>query len=593
MRASCLAAVAALLLLAPAAEAALISVTTADNWTKIESAVAGDVVEIAPGTYKFRVMLSKTGTASSPITIKAKDPKNRPIWDLAGQAVGAWPGSYTAPDKNRGAWQIKGGHYVISGIIFKNAQDLSSAGIRAVNCGPVKIHDCVFAGNTNGITGSSSDLVVEFSEFNDNGKKPPVTGNMTHNLYIYGGKFTLRYSYLHDPVEGQNFHVRAADTLIEYNWITRPASYPGDVMTCEYQCGGTGTNPITQKMLLRGNVIIQGAPSNTSQIIALYDDADAASQDLTGHSTKMALTMINNTVIATPKSSGTHVLVNMRNDGIDTDVVLHNNIFYQLGELAEPNNASLTNWSVTGSNNWVVTGTTINGTLTGTISGSSPGFVNAASKDYHLTSSSACLNKAAAVSGLPTKEYYLNEVTKLQYRPRATATELGAFEYGNTAAPVGPYGTTPPPTDGGITPVDAGPPPDTSVTPDKSVPTPDKSVPTPDKSVPTPDKSVPTPDKSVPKTDKGVIKLDTGTTPTDSTAGDGPVASGDGPISNQDGSTVDAPQTSGDGGLQADGLEGGCGCRLSSAPRAGAGASGLLLLALVLLLRRRSRSRAR
>ncbi len=585
MRASCPAAIAALLLLAPAAEAALISVTTADNWTTIESAVAGDVVEIAPGTYKFRVMLSKTGTASNPITIKAKDPKNRPVWDLAGKVVGAWPGSYTAPDKHRGAWQIKGGHYVISGIIFKNAQDSSSAGIRVVNSGPVKIHDCVFDGNTNGITGSSSDMVVEFTEFNDNGKKPPITGNATHNLYIYGGKFTLRYSYLHDPVEGQNFHVRAADALIEYNWITRPASYPGDIMTCENQCGGTGTNPITQKMLLRGNVIVQGSPSNTSQIIALFDDENSASNDKTGRSTKMALTMINNTVIATPKSSGTHKLVNMRNDGIDTDVVLHNNIFYQMGELAAAYTPSLTNWSVTGSNNWVGTGTKINGTLTGTISGSSPGFVNAASKDYHLTSSSACLNKAATVSGLPTKEYYLNEVTKLQYRPRAAATELGAFEFGNTASAVGPYGTTPPPTDGGITPTDAGPPPDQGVTPDKSVPTPDKSV-------PTPDKSVPKPDKSVPKPDKGVTKLDTGTTPTDANpAGDGPVATSDGPISSQDGSAVDAPQTGGDGGLPLDGLEGGCGCRVSAAPSAGAGASALLLLiALALLLRRRSRA---
>ncbi len=569
MRAPSLLALVVLIVLPTTAEAKLISVTTADNWVKIESAVAGDVVEVAPGTYKFRVMLSKTGSASNPITIRAKDPKNRPIWDLSGQAVASWPGSYTAPDKNRGAWQIKGGYYVISGIVFKNAQDKSSAGIRAVNCGPVRIHDCVFDGNTNGITGSSSDLVVEFSEFNDNGKKPPVTGNMTHNLYIYGGKFTLRYSYLHDPVEGQNFHVRAADALLEYNWITRPASYPGDIMTCENQCGGTGTNPITQKMLLRGNVIIQGSPSNTSQIIALLDDANGPSSDSTGQCSKMALTMINNTVIATPKSGGTHKLVNMRNDSIDTDVVLHNNIFYQMGELAAPYTPSLTNWSVTGSNNWVMTAATINGTLTGTIKGSSPGFVNASSKDYHLTSSSACLNKAAALSGLPVKEYYLNEVTKLQYRLRATAKDLGAFEFGNTAAAVGPYGTTPPPTDGGVTRVDAGPPPDTGVTPDKSVPTPDKSV---------------------PKPDKGVIKLDTGTTPTDtSPAGDGPVASGDGPVSSLDGSTMDAPQTGGDGGLPVDGLEGGCGCRVSSPPHTGAGASALLLLiALALLLRRRS-----
>jgi len=581
MRIPCVAAL-AVLLLTPAAEAALISVTTADDWTKIEAAAAGDVVEIAPGTYKFRVMLSKTGTATNPITIKAKDPQNRPVWDLAGKAVGAWPGSYTAGDKHRGAWQINGGHYVISGIIFKNAQDSSSAGIRAINSGPVTIRDCLFEDNTNGITGSSDDFVVEFSEFSKNGKLTS-SGSPTHNIYIYGGVFKLRYSYLHDPIEGQNFHVRAADAVIEYNWIARPASYPGDVMTCETKCGGTGTNPITQKMLLRGNVIIQGSPSNTSQIIALFDDGNSASSDSTGRSTKMALTMINNTVIATPKSSGTHRLVNMRNDGIDTDVVLHNNIFYQLAELATPYSPSLTNWSITGSNNWVVTGTTINGTLSGTISGSAPGFVSAAGKDYHLTSGSACLNKAATVSGLPVKEYYLNEVTKLQYRPRATATELGAFELGNTAAPVGPYGTTPPPSDGGITPADAGPPPDQAVAPDKSVPTPDQTV-TPDKSVPTPDKSVPTPDKGTTQNDTGAV----GDGPV--TTADGPVVTSDGPATTQDGAAVDAPPVGGDGGMPVEGLEGGCGCGVSSSPDAGAGAL-LLILALVMALRRRSRSK--
>ena len=33
------------------------------------------------------------------------------------------------------------------------------------------------------------------------------------NIYIYGGDFTLRYSYVHDPVQAQNFHIRAQTSV--------------------------------------------------------------------------------------------------------------------------------------------------------------------------------------------------------------------------------------------------------------------------------------------------------------------------------------------------------------------------------------------
>lgn len=45
-------------LLSYTAKGKIINVTTNDNYTKIESAVAGDQVVIAPGTYAFRVYLT-------------------------------------------------------------------------------------------------------------------------------------------------------------------------------------------------------------------------------------------------------------------------------------------------------------------------------------------------------------------------------------------------------------------------------------------------------------------------------------------------------------------------------------------------------
>jgi len=39
------------------------TMTEDDDWSILESAEAGDVVEIAPGTYQFRVFLENAGTA--------------------------------------------------------------------------------------------------------------------------------------------------------------------------------------------------------------------------------------------------------------------------------------------------------------------------------------------------------------------------------------------------------------------------------------------------------------------------------------------------------------------------------------------------
>src|SRR6266404_6500535 len=90
------------------ARAALISVTTNDNYTKIESAQSGDEVVISPGTYAFRVYLTKPATNT--ISIHALDPANPPVWDFGTNFPANFldnaPGSYTAPDKARGGWQF-------------------------------------------------------------------------------------------------------------------------------------------------------------------------------------------------------------------------------------------------------------------------------------------------------------------------------------------------------------------------------------------------------------------------------------------------------------------------------------------------------
>lgn len=421
------------LLTSASAHAETVTMTPDDDWSILESAQAGDIVEIAPGTYRFRVYLSNAGTAEEPIVIRAQDPNNRPVWDLVGEGedtfVDTWPGSYGAGDAHRGCWQVasEGAHYEISDIVFQNCRASSSAGIRMINSGPVTLRNCLFQHNTNGLTGASEALVVEHSEFFDNGKTL-TTGNMTHHLYIFGGAFTLRYSYLHDGHEGQAFHVRARESTLEYNWITRPASYVGDIMSCEQFCGPA---PHQQVMLLRGNVIVQGSPANGSQLFALYRDADP------DPAARMELNLIHNTIIGTPRS-GTHNLVNLRNDSVGTYVRAYNNIIYNVATFAEPAEASASNWGVEGANNWFSDGTAALGGLVDSIVGTEPGFADLGESNYSLLSGGAAVGAAASDVEYPVdREYYLNEDQAMKWRPRATALDLGAFESTNDAAAVG------------------------------------------------------------------------------------------------------------------------------------------------------------
>jgi hypothetical protein len=118
---------------APGARAATIQVGPGDSYDKIEGAGPGEEVVIAPGTYAFRVHLTRAAPADQPIVIRAQDPANPPVWNLAGTLVENAPGSYTAGDRGRGCWQISGGtNYHISGIVFTNCSTAShnSAGLR-------------------------------------------------------------------------------------------------------------------------------------------------------------------------------------------------------------------------------------------------------------------------------------------------------------------------------------------------------------------------------------------------------------------------------------------------------------------------------
>ncbi|MGA2747209.1 MAG: hypothetical protein ABSG59_00425 [Verrucomicrobiota bacterium] len=422
-----------------AAQGAVINVGPGDNYSKIEGAQPGDQVIIAPGTYAFRVYLTAQATPTNPIVIQAQDPSNPPVWDFGTNLVDNAPGDYTGGDKARGAWQFSGAqNYSISGIVFRNCRN------SAADCGGIRyyettsnlyIKDCVFTLNDNGMTGGTqnSQATVEFCEFNANGNTNAPSSAPTHNLYIYGGYFTMRYCFVHDSVQGQNFHIRCRNATLEYNWFARAANYEGDLMSDDDFSGEAG--PFQQTLTLRGNVIVQNAlPGNHSQVIALYNDAGLSGLTL-------SLVCLYNTFVG---NGGSSAFVHVSNaDGtamsaqISDSIISGTTVATLIGDGAAA--------SVNGVNNWQPSNAAAS-PLTNTVHSASPGFGNPAAENYHLATGSVCIGAAnTSVYGLPGKEYYLNEATNRMWRPRASALDVGAFESTTTSSPVGPYTAAPQP----------------------------------------------------------------------------------------------------------------------------------------------------
>jgi MYXO-CTERM domain-containing protein len=433
-----------LALLAPAGvRAATINVSPTDSYAKIESAGPGDEVVIAPGAYKFRVYLTQQAPPGRPIVIRAADPTNPPVWDLSAGLVDNAPGSYTATDRGRGCWQLSGASNIhISGLVITGCHNATanSAGLRYYNgTSGIVLSDILFRDNDNGLTGGSqsSEAVVEFCEFDSNGTLLAPSNAPSHNIYIYGGNFTLRYSYVHDSIQGQNFHIRAEQSVIEYNWFARAKTYEGDLMTSDDY---DGTGSFTQDMMFRGNVIFQGTTqSNGSQIIALFNDPGVGGLTLN-------VTLLYNTFVG--PTNGHAALVHLSNaDGTAMNAELDDNLITGIGAPTLVEMAATAR--VNGTHNWLPTGVSATG-LTGTVFGSSPMFNNAAAEDFTLAPGSTAIGAANGnASDAPDREYYKNETVTRMYRLRASAQDIGAFESTTTGPGISPY-ATPVPTDGGV-----------------------------------------------------------------------------------------------------------------------------------------------
>jgi PKD repeat protein len=130
-----------------------------------------------------------------------------------------------------------------------------------------------------------------------------------------------------------------------------------------------------------------------------------------------------------------------------SNVTLHNNIFHtNCDEMFDKVQGQRTYGTVnTSYNNWVTSGCLLEDAMVDTVVGTDPGYVNAAwpHGDFHLTSSSACINAGKnSVANLPTKEY--DHPCDWVSRYDDGQIDIGAHEYeGGPVAPVAEFSGNP------------------------------------------------------------------------------------------------------------------------------------------------------
>jgi len=380
----------------------------------------GDIVEINSGTYREYKMWNANGSEKKPIIIRGV---GSPVIDgkkLDLQGAGSIP---------RALFQFTGSNYVVENIEFINADNTGNwghngAGIRITGGKNITIRNCKITNCENGImSDNTANILVEYCEIAYNGSMEYV--GYSHNLYMGGENMIVRGCYIHDSKGGHNFKTRMHYVELLYNFIADANSAEVDLVDAKE------TTYSNANAVLIGNVIKKrdGAPKsgvagNSTQFIIFGDEMKGTRNG--------TLFLINNTIISGMEKNKPILLVSSSKRSL-LKAVCYNNIFFGSSNILYD---ELTEANTTGYNNWIPSDATIPPGFKDTLQGENPGFVSFSERDYHLNSSSPCLNKGNPApvyldekgnskSGIPESEY----VKDLQLKARTNGAQLNIGAY--------------------------------------------------------------------------------------------------------------------------------------------------------------------
>ncbi len=349
-------------------------------------AVDGDTVLIDPGTYTGDVC----AFSQNNLTIEGTSPTNRPIINANGKAA-----------QSKGTWVVSGSNFTVmnvemEGAAVSKANGDNGAAIReqGVNW---TVENCYFHNNQDGILESNiagSNILIEYSEFANNGVSSGSLAGQEHNLYIgHAAQLTFQYNYSHDAIVGHLLKTRAAVNYILYNALlgrTGSDSYETDVPN-----GGT--------TYFIGNLIQQGTSTQNGAMLSYMEEG--ANSLNPGHD----LYVTSNTFVN--QYTGTSTFLNI-GSADTTPALAQDNIFYGGGTLSTQSN------------------TTFSGDFVG-----NPSFVNVNSYNYNLNAGSPAINYATS-EGTSSEGYSL--VPAYQYvsptcgETRQNAADAGGLAYQNS-----------------------------------------------------------------------------------------------------------------------------------------------------------------